>query len=187
MFVVSFLAMCIKFSQWARKCDKRLWIFCGTTEQKSYRSKDRRPKKRKWYNFNYAVQNWVSCDLLSCAKSSWTDPRLLLIGQGYKGRRSNEGWRMRSVGEGESTFNASAQAEPTRLRKLIFGKDTKHVILQTVRHHNANQAIYNKIDESFEKLKEKLFQNVLESVWRCYHKATTKMVHDKLCSMITER
>lgn len=89
--------------------------------------------------------------------------------------------------EEEDTFNSSTQAKQTKLRKFIFVKETKTLLLQAMRRHNAHRSAHVKKDETFENFNEKLVQNLPECVWRRYHKPTMKTVREKLRYLIAKR
>lgn len=95
-----------------------------------------------------------------------------------------------TTGERQETVEGNVQQSFTtsdKLQKFIFTIDTKHLLLQAVREHDAHRAPYRKKDEAFKKVKGTLIQNVPSVSWLRYQKAQMKTVRDKFWSLIGSR
>lgn len=69
--------------------------------------------------------------------------------------------------------------EIMNLLKVVIAQETKHVLLQAVRQHDAHRASYGKIDETLKKVRDKVIQHLPKSSWHRCHKPTLR-IREKL-------
>lgn len=75
----------------------------------------------------------------------------------------------------------------SRRSKFVFTKETKMVLLQSVRQHDAHRAPHGKKDEYFCKVRDTVISNLPNSLWTRMQQPSMKTVRDKLRSMLSER
>lgn len=71
--------------------------------------------------------------------------------------------------------------------KLMFFKETKHILLQAIRLHDAHRMPHGKKEDDFDQVRETLIESMPTCFWSQYQKWNMKSVRDKLRSMLVGR
>ena len=74
-----------------------------------------------------------------------------------------------------------------KLKKFTFSKETKYVLLQAVRMHNAHRAPHGKKDEYYSKVLNTVVSNLPATTWASMQKPTMKTMRDKFRAMMADR
>lgn len=80
-----------------------------------------------------------------------------------------------------------SDVERSKLKKFTFSKETKYLLLQAVRQHDAHRAPHGSKDEYFTKVLHTVIANLPPRMWETVQKPKMKTMRDKLRAVMAER